>query len=283
MDIIICTTLKDCLISKKTIRYIRKNIDVDAIYILTDKNNFKFYSDRFKTKYGVIPLDETLIVPNRQRLKEVADAHFTCDFRFGWYYQQFLKMNFARSEYAKKHYLIWDSDTIPLHKLNLLEGDQMVFTPKTEHHKSYFEAIERMFGYGKMVPYSFIAEHMIVDTAIMKEIVTQIESLDIAGDSWTEKAIHATTPDNPNAFSEFETYGTYCYVNYPNRYKTRELRTYRGAGEKYSRLISDWYLARLAKKYDTISLEDWSETRRMIPRMKNRIAAKYTAFLDWLL
>ena len=283
MDIIICTTLKDCLISKKTIRYIRKNIDVDAIYILTDKNNFKFYSDRFKAKYGVIPLDETLIVPNRQRLKEVADAHFTCDFRFGWYYQQFLKMNFAQSEYAKEHYLIWDSDTIPLHKLSFLEGDQMVFTPKTEHHKSYFEAIERMLGYGKMVPYSFIAEHMIVDTAIMKEIVTQIGSLDIAGDSWTEKAIRATTPDNPNAFSEFETYGTYCYVNYPNRYKTRELCTYRGAGEKYSRLISDWRLARLAKKYDTISLEDWSETRRMIPRMKNRIAEKYTAFLDWLL
>lgn len=283
MDIIICTILKDCIISKKNIRYIRKNIGGDVIYILTSKDNFKFYSNRFKEKYGVILLDERLIVPNREYLKEVAHKHFTCDFRFGWYYQQFLKMNFAQSEYAKKHYLIWDSDTIPLHKLNFLEKDQMVFTPKTEYHKSYFETIERIFGYGKTVPFSFIAEHMIVDTAIMKEIIAKIDCLEIEGNSWTEKVIRATNPNNPNAFSEFETYGTYCHVNYPNCYKTKELQTYRAAGEKYSRLISDWSLARLAKKYDIISIEDWSKTRRFIPRIKNNIATKYIAFLDWIL
>lgn len=277
MDIILCVAQKECLISKKTIQYIRKNIEANKIYILTSKENFKFYSCKFTVRHQIELIDENTIVPNAQKLKQIMKSHFTCKYRFGWYYQQFLKMNFAFSEYAKDYYLIWDSDTIPLNKLSFFKNDKMVFTPKTEYHKSYFSTIKNLLGYEKSVPYSFIAEQMIVDVKIMKELINAIDSSKFKGDAWYEKVIHATPMTNPNGFSEFETYGTYCHIHYKDRYILKDRRTFREAGEKYSRLISSKQLAKLSHKYDTISLESWSIPKRIFPRTLNYIARKYTS------
>lgn len=283
MDIIICVILKDYLISKKTIKYLRQNVVADTIYLLTPKHNFRFYSRNFRDKYQVVLIDEEEIVPHSQRIKEVASRHFTCEYRFGWYYQQFLKMNFALSQYAKEHYLIWDGDTIPLNRLTFLENEKMIFTPKTEYHKSYFTTMKRILGYDKSVPYSFIAEHMIIDVAIMRELISRIASSAIEGDIWYEKIIHAINPNEPNSFSEFETYGTYCHINYNHRYTTKELRTFRDCGEKYSRLISKRHLNKLSEKYDTVSLEDWSIPKKIIPRFLNGAAQQYLSLLNRLL
>lgn len=275
MDIIICVVLKDYLISKKTIKFLRKNIVANNIYILTSKSNFKLYSYKFRNRYQVELIDEKEIVPNITKLEEIAEKHFKCKYRFGWYYQQFLKMSFALSKYAKEDYLIWDSDTIPLNTLTFIENGKMVFTPKTEYHENYFITMEKILGYGKSAPYSFIAEHMIINVKIMQELICKIESSQIDGETWCEKIISATDPNIPNGFSEFETYGTYCYLYYYNNFILKELRTFRECGVKYSRLISNWSLKKLSNKYDTISLEDWSIPKKRTSRIINYISKKY--------
>lgn len=271
MDIVICVSLKDCFIAKKNIYHIHKNISYDNIYIITDERNFFLFPKRLRNKYNVRLIDEEQIIANRKELEIVAKQHYTCEYRFGWYYQQFLKIGFAQSAYAKDYYLIWDSDTIPLNQLSFISQGKMVFTPKTEYHKAYFETMQALIGCGKETDYSFIAEHMIISVPIMQELIRKIETSNIPGDSWPIKIIHATPVDDPNGFSEFETYGTYCHHNHPDTFILRELRTFREGGSMYSRGVSRRKLFKLSDKYDSISLESWSTPRKFKHRLRNNI------------
>ena len=280
MDVVICTALKDCFIVKKNIFYIRRNIEVDTIYILTAKRNSYLFPKRFRNRYHVIVIDEECIITNREKLARVASQHFTCQYRFGWYYQQFLKIGFAQSQYAKDFYLIWDSDTIPLNKLSFTEQGKMIFTPKTEFHKAYFETIQMLIGYDKEVPYSFIAEHMIVSVPIMQELIEKMQTSAVEGGSWPVKIINATPADDPNGFSEFETYGTYCHHHFPERIILRELRTFREGGYFYGRGISKRTLRKLSMKYDTISLESWDTPRKYKHRLHNSMEEFVLKIID---
>lgn len=275
MDIVICVALKDCLIVKKTIYYLRKNVEAQAIYLITAQSNFAFWSKNYLRKYGVILIDEDSLISDKETLRAIADQHYTCSYRFGWYFQQFLKMQFALSHYAKEYYIIWDSDTIPLNRLTFINNEKMVFTPKTEYHKPYFATLETLVGYQKEVDYSYIAEHMIVNVAIMKELIQAISESSIEGGTWPVKIINATPADAPNAFSEFETYGTYCHHNYSDRFVLKGIRTFRDGGSKYSRRISKWKLNKLSESYDTISFESWHTPAKFVRRFKNKIESDY--------
>ena len=279
MDIVICVSPKDCFIVKKNIFHIHKTMKYNNIYIITDKCNFRLFSKRFRCKYNIILIDEEHIIPDRNLLETIANQHFTCEYRFGWYYQQFLKIGFSLSEYAKDFYLIWDSDTIPLNQLSFIEGNKMIFTRKTEFHKAYFTTIKALTGYDKEAEYSFIAEHMVISVSIMLELIQKIEASDIPGATWYTKIINATPTDDPNGFSEFETYGTFCHHNYPKVFTLRELRTFREGGSIYSRGISRHTLRKLSKNYDTISLESWSTPHKRLRRLRNSIEAKIIDFL----
>lgn len=46
MDVVICVSSKDCLIVKKTVFYIHRNIESDNIYLITDKHSFGFFSKK---------------------------------------------------------------------------------------------------------------------------------------------------------------------------------------------------------------------------------------------
>ena len=272
MDVVICVAKKDCLIVRKTIKYIRSCFCVEHIYLLIAKEYFIFFPSSFRKRYGVILVDEEDLVTDKQHLKDIADAHFMCDYRFGWYYQQFLKMEFARSSYAKKYYLIWDSDTIPLNPIRFFDIDnqKMLFTSKTECHSAYFETMQLLIGLNKEVDSPFIAEHMVVDVEIMQRLISQIELSSCQGDSCYEKIIYTARVDEPNAFSEFETYGTFCHHYYPERFLFRELRTFRYGGSKYSRFVSGKQLGKLAKSYDTASFESWDSPSKSWRKFQNR-------------
>ena len=58
MDVVICVSSKDCLIVKKTVFYIHRNIESDNIYLITDKHSFGFFSKRFRSRYNISLIDE---------------------------------------------------------------------------------------------------------------------------------------------------------------------------------------------------------------------------------
>ena len=99
--------------------------------------------------------------------------------RAGWYYQQFVKLAFARSALAQHRFLVWDADTIPMHEMSVFDGDKLVFTQGDEFHIPYFETNRTLIGVdrAKTERYSAISQHMPVDRAIMLELLNYLDSL----------------------------------------------------------------------------------------------------------
>ena len=178
----------------------------------------------------------------------------------GWYFQQFLKMAFALSEHCDTdYYLSWDSDTIPLRRIDFFNEDgKPYFTMKTEHHDPYFVAIARLFGITNINSRSYIAENMMFNKSIMIELIEKIQSnTQVEGNTWYEKIIYALEPESvsPMGFSEFETYGNYCSNFYPDFYQERTLPSFRAGGLIQGRFVSDRILKQLSFDQATASFE----------------------------
>ena len=63
----------------------------------------------------------------------------------GWYYQQFLKMEYSRI-CEDEYYMTWDGDTIPCAPFSMFqEGtDAPYLDLKQEYHALYFETLEKL-------------------------------------------------------------------------------------------------------------------------------------------
>ena len=179
-----------------------------------------------------------------------------------WYYQQFLKMAISLVCNAD-YYLCWDSDTIPLRKINMFsENNKPYLDTKTECNTSYFTTIERLFHYNKIIEKSFISEHMLFNTSFMKELISEIEKTDFEGDKFYIKIINSLGYDNlAVGFSEFETYGTFIGMRHPSAYMLRNWKSFRNLSffvslEDFNEEDREW----LARDYDAVTFEKYQET-----------------------
>lgn len=286
MDILMCFVARDFRIIKKTVKFLRKNIqkDDDTIYIVGSIKNKRFFSEKWISDNNVVLLDENRLVEGLS-FSFVSDCladHIKARYSTGWYLQQFLKMGFALSPYAKNNYLIWDSDTVPVRHIEMqAHNGKYYLAAKTENHKPYFDTLKKLLGFGKQEVFSYIAEHMVIDTNIMKEIINCINNSAVKGEFWFEKIINATSPYEQFGFSEFETYGNYCSVYHPGLFEIRELRTLREAGMLFGRGVTDYELETLARMgFDTASFESY-DVPHNYRGWVNRFDQKLVKLLDW--
>lgn len=255
-DVIIPVSTKDAFFVHRTVSYIKRNvIGVQNVYIISKKNNMHFFKQSLADE-NVFFIDENNLLKDlsynnvRQVLSDKDASKLT-----GWFFQQFLKMAFARSEYAKDFYMSWDSDTLPLRRISFEKNNKPVFDKKKEYHKPYFSTITRLLGLEKSVDFSFIAEHMLFKTSIMLDLLHHIEEKN-ASSCWWKSIINSCAFDESlNCFSEFETYGTFCFSRYPDDYEVCQLASFRHGGMICGRFISDNRLKQLAFDLDTISFE----------------------------
>lgn len=277
-DVIIPVAAKDISFVPRVIKYIRKNLyGVDNIYIITNKSNF---SKTLLKNHDCILLDEDSLLPGLYFLKtkELLEK-LNKNISVGWYFQQFLKYAFGLSEYATKYYLSWDADTLPLREIRFFDQkEKPLFTKKYEYNENYFITIKKLLNIKRQVEFSFIAEHMLFDPAIIKELITKIEESSVFGNCWYEKIINAGNYEiNFFTFSEFETYGNYVMVFYPDKYSFRQLNTFRRGGYIQGRNISDEKLIRIGFDTDTISFELQDE-----PLFPYNILLRWTAKLNYV-
>lgn len=150
----------------------------------------------------------------------------------GWYYQQFLKMQYSRI-CEDEFYMSWDGDTVPTKNFSMFkEGtDIPYFDMKTEFHPDYFDTISKLFpDMFKCLGKSFISEHMLFDTKIMREMLDELEgNQSIEGYAFWEKIINSISKEKlqSNSFSEFETFGTYVAFRHRERYMLRDWHSIR--------------------------------------------------------
>lgn len=175
----------------------------------------------------------------------------------GWYYQQFLKLQFAFVEPQDDYYLIWDADTVLLRPMRFFdEQGRMLLTRATEFHRPYFDTYQRLFGEDANRECSFIAQHMIVQKSVVREMLGVIERRVPALGNWALKIMSVLEPVHPNLFSEYETYGHYIKNRYPDRIAIVERAWLRVIPKFFGRRMpSEARLNRLSKHYDYVSFE----------------------------
>lgn len=185
----------------------------------------------------------------------------------GWYYQQFLKMQYAYI-CEDEYYMVWDGDTIPCKEVNMFQAEsgKPYLDMKHEYHKEYFDTMAVLLpGFGKVIERSFISEHMLFRADFMRGLIDDIEkNSDIPGEKFWEKIINAIPPEKiqDSSFSEFETYGTYVALKHMNDYILREWHSFRQGGNFFSMdTICDRDFNWLSRDFDAISFEKGHEVR----------------------
>lgn len=261
-NIIIPIVYRDYSFMKKTIRYVYKYLTPTKVYIFTDKRYKRFLPKEVLRDEKCVVLDENELLEGltQDNLKKLFLKLGRTKMGTGWYFQQFLKMAFALSDYCDtEYYLSWDSDTIPLRNIAFFtEGGKPYFTMKTEHHIPYFVAIERLLGITNINNRSYIAENMMFKKSIMIEMINIIQSnKQVEGNTWYEKIIYAIEPESvsPMGYSEFETYGNYCLNYHSDLYEERTLPSFRAGGLIQGRFVSDKILEQLSFDQATASFE----------------------------
>ena len=262
-DLVIPMAIKDLLLVKKNVYFIKKFIQPSRIFIISNSKCFKLFSKTYLQRNSITLIDENEMIHGLSfvKIKNIMDKHFEASNRcYGWYFQQILKMGAAEIKEINQYYLIWDADTIPTSDLNFFGVNNKIFySSSTEYHKPYFNAINKLLVVDKYADFSFITEHMLIVTSVMQKLISEISNnTTVNGDTWFEKIINASDTDVLQGFSEFETYGTYILNHYEDLYVHRKLNSNRNAGMLYGRYISKRKIkSTFVGKYDVISLEQW--------------------------
>ena len=176
--------------------------------------------------------------------------------RTGWYFQQFLKMAYSY-KCDCEYYLSWDTDTIPIKKIEMFSGFQPIFDIKYEYHEPYFNTMNKLLGLNKTIKKSYISEHLMFNKNIMRELIEKIDC--ISDESWYENILNCISEKDiaHSGFSEFETYGTYVETYYSGMYSYREIDTIRRGKYLFNTIPSNDALNWLAMEYYAISFEKW--------------------------
>ena len=152
---------------------------------------------------------------------------------FGWYFQQFLKIEYCRQTSAK-NCLVWDADTVPLRTLDFFDDTGRIYLTKAEEfHRPYFHTFRELFGFSAPSAKSFISQHMFVECGSMRSMCSLIEERHKVS-HWTNAlgTILEGHPERANLFSEYETYANYMLLYEAEKVVTRNLSWERGESNR---------------------------------------------------
>lgn len=188
--------------------------------------------------------------------------------RTGWYFQQFLKMGYAEV-CEDEYYLVWDSDTIPLHPISFFDEDKpyLAYRAFVNEDKCYDWAQSKLLpdsALAKKQHLSFIAEHMLFKVSFMQEFLRAIEANnENYGKFFFEKIMNCVPKSviNLSGFSEFEAYAAYVQGGHQGFYKLRKWNNCRDAAAYIGRKPSPEDLSWVGQIFDTASIEDFYRER----------------------
>jgi hypothetical protein len=112
-----------------------------------------------------------------------------------------------------------DADIIFNTEVKLTEGNHRRFYLENEYYQPYFDTIFDFFRLKKILPIrdSFISDFMIFDSKLLAEMRASSIAFDNYNNwrSIVDKNMPTNLQYNVPAISEYETYGTWLYANYP--------------------------------------------------------------------
>lgn len=270
-NMIVPTIPKDYIRNRNNYNYFFKFLPIkELIFIGPADLEKEVLSDYPNSNYTSVPvrfINEQDIIPFNLVMEAMKNRLIDLGYKMadnsnpGWYYQQFLKLSYA-DICDDDYYFTWDSDTIPVKPVTFFsEENKPYFDIKPEHNPGYFNTINTIWkDMHKVIEKSFISEHMIFDVACVKELINSIMESKIPGNSYYEKILNSiSAADMALGFSEFETYGTYMYINHPDKYILRDWSSMRYAGYLFKPSeLTENDISWLAVDYDAVTFEGYN-------------------------
>jgi hypothetical protein len=263
----ILTTCKarDLPILEITARRLRETVACRALYVVAPETDCAKIGKALGALATVISESDFVPAMTLARLRALPVPNFPQ--AAGWYFQQFLKLQFAFVDSAEDYYLIWDADTVPLRPIRFFDAEgRMLLTKATEYHEPYFQTYRNLFGVDANREFSLIAQHMVVQKSIAREMLTRIEARFEGGDNWAWKIMRALPNAGDNLFSEYETYGHYVKNNFPDRVRFIDRAWLRRQPSGGQGVPSERELRRLAGTYDYVAFERASRGWRRVAK-----------------
>jgi hypothetical protein len=142
--------------------------------------------------------------------------------RYGWYLQQFHKLEALRINPANR-LVIWDADCVPVDKMDFFDHDNIpIYMTANEYHHPYFLMIHRLLGISRVQDQSFVIPGFPILKSWVDDFIREVEARN-NGSTWFEAIIFQTDLSLASGFSETETLGTWISNAYPDEWKTSEV------------------------------------------------------------
>lgn len=286
-DIVLCVGPQHAEIAYKTVLGILTYFNYANIWIISNPMTLNKLKLTLPFNKQLIYLEEDKIIPevSLEKLKEYFKRRDAQPSRAGWYYQQFLKMSLSL-HCQSTHYLIWDADTIPLKRINFFKADKPLMHTSSEYHKPYFETLNNLLSLDKKIESSFITEHMLVDTAVMKMLIADIQANN-SQKPWPITVLDAVSTEDlsKSGFSEYETYGTFVldrhHLSFLIREQSDSLQTYRNGTQLFSPNPSYGDLKLLKDMgYHYVTFEIWDSQQEKNIRKNHQQAKLYSQLMN---
>jgi hypothetical protein len=247
---------KDLATWRISSEYILRNISSKKYCVIVPDGEVRVFMENTPPSFHVLSENDYLGSFKEQLLTKLPDENRS---RFGWYLQQFIKLNALNEIRSDETFLIWDADTIPVKKLSFKNGALIGHYIGTENHHAYFDFINLALGLSKKVDYSFIAQCLAVKGKWFVDFKKHIECH--TKKNWADGVIENINFDEPAGFSEYETLGTYINYKYPD-----EIYVINGGWHREGKSlirsvknINNPFAKIILGRYDFVSFEGWDE------------------------
>jgi hypothetical protein len=188
---------------------IRNHLDVARILVVCNRE----YRPQVEGANAVF-FDEDTVV-------EGLTARSFPHMRWGWYFQQILKLGMA-DRVETEYYLVIDADTVFLNPVSFFSAaGKPLYATASECHRPYFHTFEQLLGFKADREYSFVAHHMVFNRHIVREMRQRFRRCS----PWFENIVQCMdSSSNCGCFSEYETYGHYVKAVHLGEIQIRPLK-----------------------------------------------------------
>ena len=243
---------------KLTSRLLPSCVEADAYQLVVPKRELHFFRNITESQFDLVAQEdvgrdfEALL---RRSLQQAGNES-----RFGWYWQQFLKIESLIRMNADT-LAIWDADCVPVSKVNLVDGEgRPSYMKAGEFNAEYFNVIQKLTGSVREVESSFVIPGFPLRRQWVHDWVATVETRH-PGLRWYEAICSVVDFRERSGFSETETLGTWISNTYRNDW-SQSFYNWERLGTSRFGFPSKWSASELVrlgrrKNLDIISFENW--------------------------
>ena len=256
------TSITICSLSHKdvwrlTAPLMLKNLSIDRYQVFVPEVEMEAFAEITPADFEI--KSQRDLGPNFAReLMDALTLRGNSD-RYGWYAQQFMKIEALRRADSEK-IVIWDADCVPVRPVPLFsQSGSPLYMIADEGHEPYFRVISEIFGEMERSPNTFVIPGFPYFRSWLEELIEEVENL--SGTNWEAALISKSDLASQSGFSETETLGTWALNRHPEEFEWHRLNWERRGTSRfgYAKTFTATSLAKVANRHnlDIISFENW--------------------------